>query len=315
MSTEHLFQSVNEILENSTTRYFLDLHTDERLDSFFEYTPSETVFSFSSLSRSQRPLIKGMLDHNTVSNNREATAFSALGSIEHRQGDGGTVLTLDLQAPHDSNRPNQAVRIIATSDGPITAYDRRSDFSYTMNPHDFIDLSLRAADLYPAKARRIMQFLRSENMAENIEAFYPFWLELAEKCRGTTETISVADHCVEQNDSTDHRIRIGRKEREEPTLSAIDLSIEHSLQRLDTDHEIITRLDLSYTSATQDSSHAERHVLETCLPPELHLTRAQFFTDKTGVIAVTELDALDLNLLQQFRAATELALASTAKRP
>lgn len=308
------YQSIEEILEDTGAFYFSTLHTDERLDRFFEAAPKEVHFSFAAITKSSQPLIKHSLDSNTVRDGRMATAYTAHGSIVQLPNSNLCTFELDLAAHETSNLPHQRAHITITPDG-VMVHDPQRNVTLPMQSQDFIDFSFRAADIPPRQARRTMKLLQAANITDSLEAFYPFWVELAEESEGHVETTHINDYCITQNDTRDFRVRIGRKEQEFPTHSTIDITIEHSRQQFDTGHEIIDRLELSYVSSAHDNMHAERRIFEECVVPELQLSQASFFSNNQKIVSVTELDALDPEILNQFRAVTELTLASTAAHP
>lgn len=295
--------------------FFQDLPFSKKLDDFLPKDHQTHRFSFSPRKQSEI--------YTTLQQEPPQDAPAPLhitGVLSPASEKLPQHLEIIINDSNDSRRP--LFHTVIDSSGEV--YPLNDVRSPTVEPtlQTILELTLQISDLPRRDEHEVRRLFRQHAFCTTDTArLFPVWLHAAQQTPlSSIEASVVNEHVLEQSDAIDRRIRIGQKDIELQGHSKIRLDIEHALRRLDTEHDIVTHLELIYTSEPQanttahDTSHAEKRVHDTLISPEFCLSEAVFFDGTTRkTVYKKELDAYDGDLLREFKALVEIATTAEAQ--
>lgn len=292
---------IESFKDNETLLYFATLNDDERLDDFLER--GDQIANFNFIGRSDYAIHQQLLPKNHHNEDGSpVTAFQVSGYYTNGTSSSfhATLTSTEGHMPH-------SFVIEAKDESSIYIYEKDSEYIDFLDLNKFGDLSLRAGNIQPNKARQALRQKNDETAFDSLQDIYTYWGELAQEREGQfTDTQYMSQPIYSDEDKT-VEIRLLRSEHELPYQTIRDIVVEHATQLHDLDAEIVYRLELRYESLLQDQHgfDAQKRVVSGI---ERELVNARLTSrDTSGT--VTPLDISDSTIMKQFQGALEVALS------
>jgi hypothetical protein len=292
---------IESFKDNETLLYFATLNDDERLEDFLER--GDRIADFNFIGRSDYAIHHQLLPKNHHNEDGSPiTAFQVSGYYTNGTSSSfhATLTSTEGHTPH-------SFVIEAKDESSIYIYEKDSEYIDFLDLSKFRDLSLRAGNIQPSKARQALRQKNDEMAFSSLQDIYTYWGELTQEREGQFTDTRYTSQPISSDENKTVEIRLLRSEHELPYQTIRDIVVEHATQLHDLDAEIVYRLELRYESLLQDKHgfDAQKRVVSGI---ERELVNARLTSrDTSGT--VTPLDISDSTIMKQFQGALEVALS------